>query len=119
MEKKLIATHKYKTRVIFLDDDVDFLEVIQDALNSPAYEVMVVNNYQDFTQLITDSVQAKDNLPSILESMDNEVSDLNDNEALRFNLSKFKEIKHILDRTKEIAVVVVDNNLGEQNGTLM
>ncbi len=116
MEKKLVATHKYKTRVIFLDDDVDFLEEMQDSVKSTAYDIMFVSNLQDFTRLITEGHQVQIDLPNILQPIDNEVSDLSDSEALRFDLSKFKEIRQIENKVREVTVVIVDNNLGELSG---
>ncbi|MCE2706922.1 MAG: hypothetical protein LW807_07585 [Proteobacteria bacterium] len=116
MEKKLVATHKYKTRVVFLDDNIDFLECLRDNMPSAKYECLFVNNLNDFTHLISESKLLKNTLPNILESLDIEISDLNYSEALYFDLSQFKNTKILSEKEQEISVIVVDNNLGNLNG---
>ena len=91
MEKKLVATHNYKTRVVFLDDNIDFLECLRDNMPSAKYECLFVNNLNDFTHLISESKLLKNTLPNILESLDIEISDLNYSEALYFDLLIDKE----------------------------
>ena len=113
---KLVPTHKYKTRVVFFDDDIQFLEELQDTVVSSKYELIFVNNLNDFTRLITESYHMKEDLPSILEPIDNELSDLSDSEVLRFDLSRFREIKRIANKEKEVAAVIVDHNLERLNG---
>ncbi len=116
MEKKLVPTHKYKTSVVFLDDDVEFLAELQETVKSFAHDIKFVNNLNEFTSLVAESKQIKECLPCIVESMDNEVSDLMDGEALRVDLSIFNDIRQITNKAKEVTVVVVDHNLGGQNG---
>ena len=116
MEKKLVPTHKYKTRVVFFDDDIQFLEELRDTIVSSKYELIFINNLNDFIHLIAESCQVKENLPNVSEPIDNELSDLSDSDVLRFDLSKFKSVKKITNKEKEISVVIIDNNLGKLNG---
>lgn len=111
MEKKLVPTHRYKTRVIFLDDDTEFLAELRDTVKSSKYELIFVDNLQDFNNLIADSCKIKADVPIIQEPIENELSDLSDSEAFRYNLSQFKDIINTEYKTQEVTVVVVDNNL--------
>ena len=116
MEIKLVPTHKYKTSVVFFDDDKNFLNYLESHLTSDMYKFHFVSQYDDFIKLFNQSEAAKKNIPSILVKIDDELTDLNQHEAFDFDFSKFETIHALKDKEQEISVAFIDNDLGALNG---
>ncbi len=116
MNKKIVPTHKYKTTILFYDDNKLFLKFLQDNLVSDKYNFQFVDNLEDFYSIIDKSVNLKKNLPNIVCKLENELSDYAHHEAFDFDLSKFEKIRNIPDKYAEVSVVFIDNELGKQNG---
>jgi len=116
MEKKLVPTHRYKTSVVFYDDNLCFLEFLQNNLVSDRFDFYFVSNLNEFEQTIADSNIAKKYLPDIINHLDNELNDLDDHAVFEFDLSKFEHIKNNASKNKEIGLVFIDNELDKSNG---
>ena len=116
MEKKLVPTHKYKTTIVFFDDDKDFLKFLENNLTSEKYNFYFVDNYAKFNDITSYSETLKSQLPNIMVNLDNELTDSTQHTAFDFDLSKFDQIKNYNDKNNEISVAFIDNNLGSMNG---
>ncbi len=113
---KIIPTNKYKTSVLFYDDDRQFLNFLKDNLITDKYNFYFVDNIQDFNRLITQNATIKNSIPSISNRLDYEINDYANHDAVDFDLSKFSEIRNLNEKFLEISVIVIDNELGNQNG---
>lgn len=116
MEKKLVPTHKYKTTVLFLDDNTQFLNFLEKNLISDKYLFKFVSDYKIFQELINQSQSFKQTIPSILNKLDNELTDLRQHESFEFDLTKLETIKNFSDKHNEIGLIFIDNDLGSLNG---
>ena len=116
MAKKLIPTHKYKTTVIFLDDNKLFLKFLEVNLHSKKYNFQFTDNLQSFYELLKNGTVTKQKLPNILVKLDNELDDHVQHNTFDFNLSLFEQIKTIPDKAGEVSLVFVDNNMGHHSG---
>ncbi|MCC2644636.1 MAG: response regulator, partial [Burkholderiales bacterium] len=116
MENKLVPTHKYKTSVVFLDDDINFLNFLKGWLISDNYEFHFVNSQTDLENFIRKSEEQRNKLPPILTKLDNELNDLVNHEAFDFDLSRFMEIRNIPNKSAEMSVIFIDNDLGDYSG---
>ncbi len=116
MNKKLVPTHRYKTTILFYDDRDSFLSLLRNRLASDKYEFHYVDNLVDFQFFIDQSSMEKKNLPDILLRLDNELTDFAHQEAFNFDLSKLKGIRNLPNKSSEISIAFVDNDLGNHNG---
>lgn len=111
MVKKLVPTHKYKTSVLFFDDDVDYLKFLKDNLISDKYNFYFVSNIDDFNDLITASENIRRTLPEPFIKLDNELSDDLKHEVFDFNISNLNVLKKINNKSFEVSTVFIDDDL--------
>jgi hypothetical protein len=118
MEEKLIPTHKYKTTVLFYDDNVEYLEFLKVSLISDKYNFVFVDNLNDFNAYIKQSEEIKVNLPRAFKKLDNELSDNPQHETFDFDITSINLLRNIDNKVNEISTIFVDNNLehSEYNG---
>ncbi len=116
MEIKLIPTHKYRTTVVFFDDDKTFLEFVESHINLDKYNFRFVTNYDEFIEIFNTSESIKKTIPSILVKIDDELRDSEQHEAFDFDFSKFAEIHALPNKDQEISLAFIDNDLGNLNG---
>lgn len=118
MAKKLIPTHKYKTTVLFYDDNLEYLSFLKSNLASEQYNFIFISNLDDFNAYLKSSEKIKAKLPELFTKLDNEISDNSKHDAFDFDISKINQFKEINDKSDEISTVFIDNNLktSEYNG---
>ena len=116
MEKKLVPTHRYKTSVVFYDDNLCFLEFLKNNLKSDMVEFYFVSDLIQFEEVISKSFFAKKSVPEIINLLDNELNDLEDHAVFDFDFSVFDKIKNNLTKNNEIGLVFIDHELDKSNG---
>lgn len=116
MEKKLTPTHMYKTTVVFLDDDLNFINFLRENIKSKRHNLKFTNTLEEFNRIVRDGQKVKDGLSDILVKLDNELTDLRNHDVFDFDLSLFTKVMDNHNKSSEIGLVCVDNNLGETTG---
>ncbi|MCC2625274.1 MAG: response regulator receiver protein [Burkholderiales bacterium] len=118
MVKKLVATHRYKTTVLFYDDNFEYLDFLKNNLASNRYNFKFVNNLDDFNQYTKLSASVKETLPQLLVRLDNELSDNPKHDSFDFDISRINKLRQVANKSDEISIVFIDNNLknSEYNG---
>ena len=116
MEKKLVPTHKYKTSIVFIDDNLEFLNMLKNNLNIKNVDSIFVDNVLDFQNLLTQSNDISKNLPNVLVKLDNELTDLDQHESFDFDLTNFDKIRNNSQKNQEIGLVFIDKALPDVDG---
>src|SRR6185437_910009 len=118
MVKKLVSTHRYKTTILFYDDNLEYLDFLKNNLVSDKYDFKFVSNLDDFNNYIKASERIKESLPQLFTRLDNELSDNPKHDAFDFDISKINKLRDISNKSDEISAIFVDNNLknSEYNG---
>src|SRR5579863_4947138 len=111
MAKKLISTHRYKTTVMFYDDNLEYLDFLKNHLVSDKYNFIFVNNLKDFNTYIRASEKIKATLPHPFIRLDNELSDNPKHDAFDFDITKVGNLRDVDNKSSEISTIFVDNNL--------
>ncbi|MFO0320659.1 MAG: hypothetical protein ACK5Z5_09710 [Neisseriaceae bacterium] len=115
MVKKLVPTHKYKTTVLFFDDNLEYLEFLRNNLVSNQYKFLFVNNIEEFNAYVQVSEKTREYLPKPFVKLDNELSDDPKHDSFDFDISNINKLRLINEKTDEISTVFIDNNLNNLN----
>jgi CheY-like chemotaxis protein len=112
MDKKIVPTHKYKTTVVFYDDNKDFLNMLKAHLKSDNCKFIFVDNVTDLYHAINNSEKIQNKLPSLKFTYDNEFVDDPKHDAMGFDISKFHDLQMVGNKSDEISTIFIDHDLG-------